>query len=73
MVTALVSCHTTVIIETPALAAMMRYSRDFGILAQIGCVIYHKECSQSSIVDDSLNMISLSGTEEGEGEREKRG
>ena len=59
MVTALVSCYTAIIIETPALAAMMLNSRDFGILAQIGCVIYNKECSQSSIVDDSFNVFFL--------------
>jgi hypothetical protein len=59
VVTALVSWHTTIIIETPALAAMMLNSRDFGILAQIGRVIYNKECSQSSIVDRSFNTLFL--------------
>jgi hypothetical protein len=67
-VTALVSCHTAIIIETPALAVMMLNSRDFGILTRIGYVVYSRECLQSSIVDDSFNMFSLPGTEEGEGE-----
>jgi hypothetical protein len=59
VVAALVSCHTTIIIETPALAAMMLNGRDFGILAQIGRVIYNKECSPSSIVDRSFNTLFL--------------
>ena len=32
---------------------------DLGIFAQIGCVVHNKECSQSSIVDDSFNMLFL--------------
>jgi hypothetical protein len=42
VVTALVSYHTTIIIEMPALATMMLNSRDFGILVQIGCVVYSR-------------------------------
>jgi hypothetical protein len=54
--TTLVSCHT-VIIEAPALAAVMPDSRDLGILTQVGCVVYNKEYSYSSIVDDSFNVV----------------
>jgi hypothetical protein len=53
---ALVSCHT-VIIEAPALAAVMSDSRDLRILAQVNCVVYNKECSYSSTVDDSFNVV----------------
>jgi hypothetical protein len=56
--TASVSCYT-IIVEAPALAAVMPNSRDFGILAQIGCVVHNKKCSQSSIVDDSFNILFL--------------
>ena len=51
-----VSCYT-VIIEAPALAAVILNSRDLGTLAQIGCVVHNKECSQSSIMDNSFNMV----------------
>jgi hypothetical protein len=37
----------------------MPYSGDLDILAQVGSVIHNKECSQSSIVDDSFNMLFL--------------
>jgi hypothetical protein len=51
-----VSYHT-VIIEAPALAAVMPDSRDLGILAQVGCVVHNKEYSYSSTVDDSFNVV----------------
>jgi hypothetical protein len=51
-----VSCHT-VIIEAPALAAVMPDNRDLGILAQVGCMVHNKECSYSSTVDDSFNVV----------------
>jgi hypothetical protein len=56
--TAPVSCHT-IIIEAPALAAVMLNSRDLGILAQIGCVVHNKVCPQPPIADDSFNRHFL--------------
>jgi hypothetical protein len=58
VVTAPVSCHT-IVIETPALAAVMLNSRDLRILAQVGCVVHNKECSESSVANDSFNMLFL--------------
>jgi hypothetical protein len=41
------------------LAAVIPNSRDLGILAKIGSVVHGKECSYSSVVDHSFNMLCL--------------
>ena len=47
------------LIETPALTAVVPNGRDLRIFAQVSCVVHNKECSYSSIVDDSFNMLFL--------------
>jgi hypothetical protein len=47
------------VIEAPALATVMPNGKYLGILARVGCVVYNKECSHSSTVDDSFNVVFL--------------